>query len=63
MGVVASFKELAIGVILLIVIAGFVSVGLADANITGLAATVLTFVVPLVGVGLLFAALKGFGGK
>lgn len=61
MSSVQGFKDLAIGIILLIVIAAFVHTGLASANITGLANTVLTFVVPIAGVGLLFTAFRSFG--
>lgn len=58
MSLVSNFKELAIGVILLIVLASFVAIGLASANITGLARTVLTFLIPIAGISLLFAAFK-----
>lgn len=61
MAITGNFKDLVVGLILLIVLAAFTTVALADSNITGLAATVLTFIVPLAGVGLIFLALKGFG--
>lgn len=53
---VGNFKALAIGTLLLIVLAAFVHVGLTSANITGLGNTVLTFLVPAAGVGLMLRA-------
>lgn len=63
MGVVTSFKEVAIGLILLIVLAAFAATAAADANITGLSLVVVGFVVPLMGVALLFAVFKGIQSK
>lgn len=55
---VNSFKDVAIGVILLIVVAAFVAVAIADNNITGLGKVVLGFVVALFGVAILFAIFR-----
>lgn len=53
---VENFKALAIGTLLLVVLGSFVHVGLVSANITGIGNTVLTFLIPAAGMGLLLRA-------